>query len=682
MKKKFKISWILMSMNVAGLVLFAMVLSFVVYSRINTDFSNFFKVELKNKVLVVNEEISIHKENSIHAASNAFKLAKDTYASAGYNKTPALQNICNYVVEDKLLDYCAFFFQDGSVVSSVGGASFDTGLVSRVLKGETYSDLVQENGTVFYISGIPVTGNGRIHGAFLSKKAVLNNQFVEKISKSTGCVFTVFDGTKRAFTSIPGMQGTEIADKTPIYKAEGGEDTLYTAEIGNKPYFTYYFPIKNGKGEFITTLFIGNEISFIKAVVSSIFSHVLFSMIVFCVIFILIILLLLRFFVIKPLNALGKAVANLVHGDADLTARIDAKWNNEFGEISEDVNKFIEMVHAIVVDLKNAQNSLDEIGQNLVASTTESASATSQIMANIEGVKKQSEHQSVSVANTTEILGNSAASVNELSHVVETQSASIAESSAAIEEMLGNISSVSSNVHKMSDSFKILNNTVDDGKTKLASVDEKVNEIAEQSKMLIQANQIISQIASETNLLAMNAAIEAAHAGKAGEGFSVVANEIRKLAETSSQQSKNINSELKQISSSIKDVVSLSKNSQTAFGEIVLHLNSTDEIIREIDNAMNEQENASRQIFSALGDMRDQSSAVDEKFKVVNSGIINVTKEMDSVSQVSSIILGSMDEMSAGASQISAATQNVSELAQQTKDNISLMESKLGLFKV
>ena len=371
----------------------------------------------------------------------------------------------------------------------------------------------------------------------------------------------------------------------------------------------------------------------------------------------------------------------LASGDADLTIRLPVKGNDEFAHISGNVNTFIIMLQTIVEELSKAQESLTEIGQSLGSNAQQSASATAEIMANIQGVRKQSENQSEAVANTTGVLGNSSASMNHLSDLVENQSAGITESSAAIEEMLGNITSVTNSVHRMADSFKELGVTVADGKNKLTNVDGKVNEIAEQSKMLIQANQIISQIASETNLLAMNAAIEAAHAGKAGEGFSVVANEIRKLAETSSTQSKNINAELKQISSSIKDVVSLSKDSQAAFGLIVTHLDSTDTIIHEIDNAMSEQENASRQIFGALSDMRNQAIEVSEKSQEVNNGIVAVTRDMDSVSQISSIILGSMDEMTAGAQEISTASQSVADLAIQTKQNIELMSEKLGKFK-
>ena len=222
----------------------------------------------------------------------------------------------------------------------------------------------------------------------------------------------------------------------------------------------------------------------------------------------------------------------------------------------------------------------------------------------------------------------------------------------------------------------------ENGKLKVEETIKIVNTLYKGMGLLRETIKIIASVASRTNLLAMNAAIEAAHAGEAGKGFSVVADEIRKLAENSSTQSKVISSELKSISASIKDVVTLSHDSYTAFGDIVNHLDTTDIILREINGAMEEQEVASKQVFDSLGSMKDEAVQVNEKSESMSDGIRAVVKDMDNVLQISTTILGSMDEMAAGAQQIGTSTQGVSNLAVKTKENIDLMNDQINRFKI
>lgn len=686
-KKKSKlssVSTILITAVSAGFLAFSVVLFVLISRYLSSGLESYFQGDLDEYSEVVVEEVKAQRKGLVNAQSKLADSFESMFENSGSFSVSYMNTEIDLTKRNLGIQELAVVDVNGRQVSSknYGDASNDSDIVQKALKGDAAEKIVKQGQNVVVVRAVPFKIGGKIAGVVFGKETLTSQEFAEKMKKYTMCDFTIFDGEKRAYTTLAGMRGSVIADINPIRTAESGKKYEGKAVINGVRYVVCYFPLKAEDGKFLTTLWLGKPLDVIDHVSSAIFKPLIAVMIVIVVLFFAVLVSVIIFKVIKPLKRVGAAVNNLASGDADLAQRIEVHGNDEFAEISTGINTFIEMLHKIVSELNLAQKELTAIGIDLGTNSQESASATAEIMANIAGVRKQSESQSEAVSNTTTILGRSAENVNNLENLVEAQAAGITESSAAIEQMLGNISSVTSSVRKMADSFKELGITVSDGKTKLANVDGKVNEIAEQSKMLIQANTIIAQIASETNLLAMNAAIEAAHAGKAGEGFSVVANEIRKLAETSSAQSKNINTELKEISSSIKDVVSLSKDSQVAFGQIVTHLDSTDVIIREIDNAMSEQENASRQIFSALSDMRNQSIEVNEMSHQVKDNIVAVTKDMDTVSQISSIILGSMDEMTAGAQQISTATQGVSDLAASTKENIDVMDSKLKLFRV
>ena len=682
--KKSSVSTILVTTIISGLVIFSIVLFMMISRLLNNGLESFFQSELEDYSELFKKEIKTEENNLVKLQTNLVGTMDSMYAVLGSFPVDAVDPIVESACRGFDIDDITVFDEDMNLCtsSSIARSMTDTEIIQRALRGETVLKVEKMGQDVKIIRSVPIKHGTRIVGAIVGMTTSTSQRFVDRMKSLTGCDNTIFDGETRAYTTLSGMRGSVISDSTPIRLAEQGKDYSGVTTIGGKKYVVYYFPYKGPDGKFLTTLWLGKELGIIDHVSGIIFKPLATVTILLVLILLAALIALISFRVIRPLNRVGGAMRRLASGDADLTIRLPVHGNDEFAQISANVNTFIIMLQTIVEELNHAQLSLTEIGQSLGSNAQQSASATAQIMANIQGVRKQSENQAEAVANTTGVLGQSSTSMNHLSDLVEAQSAGISESSAAIEEMLGNITSVTNSVHRMADSFNELGGTVNDGKNKLANVDGKVNEIAEQSKMLIQANQIISQIASETNLLAMNAAIEAAHAGKAGEGFSAVANEIRKLAETSSTQSKNINMELKQISASIKDVVSLSKESQTAFGQIITHLNSTDTIIREIDNAMNEQENASRQIFSALSDVRNQALEVSGKSREVNDGIIAVSRDMDSVSQISSIILGSMDEMTAGAQEISTASQSVADLASQTKSNIDLMNEKLSKFKV
>jgi len=682
MKKSNSVAKKIIALISFGIIIYSICLFFVIYHQLNHGFQKFFEEELEPQSEVIAKEFNgvLGKlDKTINWAKSSYENKIDIYGFDTNFISSLAEESCAYF---DAFSVC-FYDMNGQQQTSLNfGIIHNNDLIRRCLKGEYISEVYKEGNNLFALIAKPLFLNGKQVGVVAGNQLISNDEMIFSISNYTNCDVTIFNGNRRAYTSIKGLKSSITENALPIKNAENGKKTVLRSIINGEEYLSFYFPLNDPRGKFVTTLFLGKKLASVDIVTFGIFTPLLTFAIIFTFVLLIALIFIIRFIIISPLRKVGKAVANLSSGDADLTIRLPVKGNDEFATLSSDVNRFIELLQKIVYKLREAQDSLIQIGESLSSNSQESASATAQIMANIESVRKQSENQNGAVENTNKVLEMSTQSVDKLSQLITKQGDDVADSSASIEQMLGNIAAVTTSVRKMSESFSILSNTVSVGSKKMGNVNEKVEQMADQSKMLMEANKIITSIASQTNLLAMNAAIEAAHAGDAGKGFSVVADEIRKLAETSGVQSKTIDVELKNISSSIVEVVSLTKESQSAFSEIVTNLESTDSIIQQIDSAMSEQESASNQIFNSLSEMKNQSLIVNDKSFELSTDVQNVINDMSTVSQISQVILGSMDEMTAGAKEINTAAQDVSNLAFQTNENIETMNKLLNQFKV
>ena len=385
---------------------------------------------------------------------------------------------------------------------------------------------------------------------------------------------------------------------------------------------------------------------------------------------------------IKPLKTVKNSIETIASGNADLTQRIPDATNDEIGDVVKGFNAFVEKLQGIVTSLQDSKTNLITVDTDLQSSTQDTSASITEIIANIESVNNQIVSQADSVQETAGAVNQISSNINSLEHMIESQAACVTEASAAVEEMIGNINSVNISVGKMISSFSTLQKHSSEGFSTQNNANEKIIRIEEQSKMLQDANTAIANIAEQTNLLAMNAAIEAAHAGEAGKGFAVVADEIRKLSETSTDQSKTIGSELQKIQETIQDVVNVSNETNTAFTAIERSIAETSQIIEQIKGAMEEQQIGSKQIIDALKSMNNSTSEVHSASSEMTEGNRHILSEIQKLQDATETIKGSIEEMHTGAERINQTGAALSAISGQVADNIKQIGSEIDLFKV
>ncbi len=385
---------------------------------------------------------------------------------------------------------------------------------------------------------------------------------------------------------------------------------------------------------------------------------------------------------VRPLQKVSMALKNIAQGDGDLTARLPVKGNDEVTEVSKYFNDTIEKINISIKSVMQNTGNMTQIGQTLSSNMTETASSIHQISSNIEGVKKQVQDQSSGVTET-------AATMEEIIRTIHSLDGRIASQVDALQDLMKIIddSNVTTGETRniLDKNDQLIAELVEDsskGQEVVSASDEEVKNILEESGSLLEASSIIQNIASQTNLLAMNAAIEAAHAGDAGKGFAVVADEIRKLAEESASQAKVITAALKNFSVEIETVSASSSNISESFKSIFEKVNQVKLRSAGIMRIAETRKEQSNKLLTLIQSVDGITSEVKDGSAEMLRGGEQVASEMRNLDELTRVISDSMNEMASGASQINNAVQEVNALTQQNKDSIKNLSDEVNKFRV
>jgi methyl-accepting chemotaxis protein len=386
--------------------------------------------------------------------------------------------------------------------------------------------------------------------------------------------------------------------------------------------------------------------------------------------------------IVKPIITVISMLKDISEGEGDLTKRITIQSKDEIGDMAHYFNLTIDKIKVLIMIIKDQSKSLLNIGTELSANMNETAAAMNQITANIQNINGQVVNQSGSVSTTGSTMKEITENIEELNGHIENQTSNISQSSSAIEEMIANIGSVTKTLIQNVENVKHLASASELGHTSLAEVSSDIQGIAKESEGLLEITAVMENIASQTNLLSMNAAIEAAHAGESGKGFAVVADEIRKLAESSGEQSKTIAGVLKKIKSSIEKIMKSTDAVLERFEVIDSGVKLVSRQEENIRSAMEEQQTGGQQVLDVIARLNDITQQVRNSSTQMRTGSKKIIGESENLGSLTAEVSNGVNEISKGADQVNIAVTRVSTLSSDNKEHIDTLVGEISKFKV
>lgn len=367
----------------------------------------------------------------------------------------------------------------------------------------------------------------------------------------------------------------------------------------------------------------------------------------------------------KPLRTVSDRIGEAAAGGGDLTMEIFYRSKDEVGELVANFNAFLASLRELIRSVKSSSRESGEQTVDVEASTEESVAAAQEISATTASVRSRMERLRDAVIGASDQAKSMEREMEALDDQVQQQSSATEESTASIEEMIASLGNTAKTVGEKKELVQQLHQRAQEGRGRTAASREEIASISALTAEISEISGVIAKITAQTNLLSMNAAIEAAHAGSAGKGFAVVADEIRRLAEDASKNQAGIGDLVKKIIARIDAADRASSENVNTFQTIYTDVASVHGAFEEFSQTIQELSTGSDQVLRAMEALRDSATSVKESGGSMRESVRAIATSLEESASATAEVVAAMQEIDTGTGEISEALQHVSQLVQE-----------------